>query len=561
MIATGRRRRGVLVAALSATMCAAAIAPGTPVPAAGEPATSEVADAGVRWYALSLDGRPCGRARIERSESGDRRRVVEEMEMAVARDGTEVRIEIRLETVETAAGRLLEASRRFAAGAEPSTTRWTFEDDAVREIREEGGRRVSRTIDLDHDVFLSPESAEAFFAERRSAGVARASWATVSFEQGFELVEIEATRIGNAGFRWGDRPVPVERWRLESTGTPFPVEEWWSGDGLLVESRVSTGLGDLVVRLATEKEAAAWRRGGLTDIVAATVVPLAGRLPVDAEEIRLRVRVRAGVELPMLPTTSRQRFELVRPEPFAETSNGGGARDRERDRAHDGARSQVGAEGEVEDEVGRMGVLTIRPRGPDFGDFAEATPGATHLAGGPLIEIDDDLVRRLAFETSGTAAEGPAAPRAERLRRFVRSWIRRKDLATALAGAAEVARSRSGDCTEHATLLAALLRVHGIPARIAVGLVHADRFAGRRNVFAWHAWAQGFVDGVWVDLDATAAGPEDGIRIAVAFGDLAGGAFDPVWSATLPVMGAIEIEALEDAGGRESTAKSATETR
>lgn len=560
MIAIGRRRRGFVVAAVSASMfsvsmCCASIAAWSPVSAADETARSEVADAGVRWYALSLDGRPCGRARIERAESGDRRRVVEEMEMGVARDGTEVRIEIRLETVETAAGRLLEASRRFAAGAEPSTTRWTFEEGAVRETREEGGRQVSRTIELDHDAVLSPESAAAFFAERRSAGAARASWTTVSFEQGFEIVGIEATRLGEAVFRWGDRPVPVERWRLESTGTPFPVEEWWSGDGLLVESRVSTGLGDLVVRLASEEKAAAWRRGGLTDIVAATVVPLAGRLPADAEEIRLQVRARPGVELPMLPTTSRQRFELVpagavagRPgEPGASSS------------AQDGE-PPIGAEGDAENEAGRVGVLTIRPRGPDFGDFAEAPPGASHLAGGPLIEIDDDLVRRLAFETSGTAAEGPAASRAERLRRFVRSWIRRKDLATALAGAAEVARSRSGDCTEHATLLAALLRVHGIPARIAVGLVHADRFAGRRNVFAWHAWTQGFVDGVWVDLDATAAGAEDGVRVAVAFGDLAGGAFDPVWSATLPVMGAIEIAVLEDVGGGDSTTKSAAET-
>ena len=69
-------------------------------------------------------------------------------------------------------------------------------------------------------------------------------------------------------------------------------------------------------------------------------------------------------------------------------------------------------------------------------------------------------------------------------------------------------------------------------------------------------WA-GYSDGNAVVLESIKKGMA---RIAVAFGDLAGGAFDPVWSATLPVMGAIEIEVLEDAGGGDSTTKSAAET-
>ena len=57
-----------------------------------------------------------------------------------------------------------------------------------------------------------------------------------------------------------------------------------------------------------------------------------------------------------------------------------------------------------------------------------------------MIEIDDDLVRTLALKESGVDPGAAPAVRAEGLRRFVRRWIRRKDLATALAGAAEVAR-------------------------------------------------------------------------------------------------------------------------
>jgi transglutaminase-like putative cysteine protease len=135
---------------------------------------------------------------------------------------------------------------------------------------------------------------------------------------------------------------------------------------------------------------------------------------------------------------------------------------------------------------------------------------------------------------------------AEALRRLVRGHLRTKDLGVAFASAAEAARSRQGDCSEHATLLCALLRIRGIPARIAVGLGHAERFGGRTNVFAWHAWTQAWLDGRWVDLDATVARPGDGRRIAIAFSDLSKGLFDPVWSETLPLMGAMSIEVVRE---------------
>ena len=65
-----------------------------------------------------------------------------------------------------------------------------------------------------------------------------------------------------------------------------------------------------------------------------------------------------------------------------------------------------------------------------------------------------------------------------------------------IPSALEVLRSRVGDCNEHATLLAALLRASGIPARLSIGLVYS------RNKFFYHAWTEAFV-GEWVTMDAT----------------------------------------------------------
>jgi len=54
---------------------------------------------------------------------------------------------------------------------------------------------------------------------------------------------------------------------------------------------------------------------------------------------------------------------------------------------------------------------------------------------------------------------------------------------------------RKGDCNEHATLLTALLRAVGVPARIVVGLVYKD------GKFYYHAWNEAYLD-KWISLDA-----------------------------------------------------------
>jgi transglutaminase-like putative cysteine protease len=85
------------------------------------------------------------------------------------------------------------------------------------------------------------------------------------------------------------------------------------------------------------------------------------------------------------------------------------------------------------------------------------------------------------------------------MEQYVYKELKKKNFSTALASAAEVAKSLEGDCTEHACLLAAMLRVEKIPSRVAVGLVYAERF----GAFGGHMWTEAWLDGKWVPLDAT----------------------------------------------------------
>jgi len=79
--------------------------------------------------------------------------------------------------------------------------------------------------------------------------------------------------------------------------------------------------------------------------------------------------------------------------------------------------------------------------------------------------------------------------------KWVNAHVREKDYGRGFATALEVLRDRSGDCTEHSVLLAALLRAAGIPARPVVGL------ACGQNRLVGHMWVEAYVD-YWRTLDA-----------------------------------------------------------
>ena len=104
-------------------------------------------------------------------------------------------------------------------------------------------------------------------------------------------------------------------------------------------------------------------------------------------------------------------------------------------------------------------------------------------------------------EHATKAAAGSQDPGtiAVRMEKYVHKELKKKNFSTALASAAEVAKNLEGDCTEHACLLAAMLRSKGIPSRVAVGLVYADSL----GAFGGHMWTEAWLDGKWVPLDAT----------------------------------------------------------
>jgi transglutaminase-like putative cysteine protease len=119
-----------------------------------------------------------------------------------------------------------------------------------------------------------------------------------------------------------------------------------------------------------------------------------------------------------------------------------------------------------------------------------------------------------------TAIRDAHTPReqANRLVRYVNALLEKKPTVS-LPSAREVLRTRVGDCNEHTALYVALARAAGLPARIAVGLVHVH------GAFYYHAWAEVYVEeeggGQWLPVDPTLNQfPADATHLRLARGGL-----------------------------------------
>jgi transglutaminase-like putative cysteine protease len=142
--------------------------------------------------------------------------------------------------------------------------------------------------------------------------------------------------------------------------------------------------------------------------------------------------------------------------------------------------------------------LTVRAISPSENapDNSES-PGKEFLLSNSYLQSEDELVKKHAADAAGDETDPWKA--AQLMEHWVWQNLKNKNFSTLLASAAEVAKDLSGDCTEHAVLLAAMCRVRGIPSRVAVGLVYVPNLSS----FGGHMWTEVFEKGVWIPLDAT----------------------------------------------------------
>jgi transglutaminase-like putative cysteine protease len=174
---------------------------------------------------------------------------------------------------------------------------------------------------------------------------------------------------------------------------------------------------------------------------------------------------------------------------------------------------------------------------PTAGASSSPAPGDEYTRPNPLVTSDDPAVISHTRKAIGNASDPWA--KAVAIQGWVFENVKEKNFKTGFAPASEVARNLTGDCTEHGVLTAAMCRAVGIPSRVVIGLVYADRLGG----FGYHLWTEAYVKGRWVAVDSsfdqTAV---DAVHIKLSDSSLAG--VSP-YEAFLPVVRVLSKLTLE----------------
>ena len=471
--------------------------------------------AGERWYVLEMQGQRAGWTVEREIVEDDRVTTTSESRLTIRRGETEVSLEMASRFIETEKGAPIEMSSRTALGGEPTEDRWVFGEDRVRWTSTASGITTAKDLPLPDGSWLPPAAAGRYTEARLAAEADEITVRTIDPLNGLDPVvstrsEFEHTTVEVLG-----RSVSAIKCSSRSTLYPDTTgTEFIDEAGNLLRSEVRLGAITITIIAADEQLA----KADLDPPELMRSLFISPDRPIRKPYSRSRgVYVLSATEgsLPDIPSTGSQRVERINDES-----------------------ARIIRERRGTEPVGM---------GPE--------ERAVYLAHSAMLSCEDPRIVEL---NKGLLAGSPDDPaqRAETLRRFVHRHIRSKDLSVGFASASETVRSREGDCTEHAVLLAAMLRADGIPSRVVSGLIYADRFAGGRDIFGYHMWTQALLpagDGgageAWVDLDATLpdALPMTATHIALGVHALEGDSRTNALVDLAPLMGrlAITVESAE----------------
>jgi hypothetical protein len=485
------------------------VAPAVVAPAAKPAATTN------NWYEISLGGKHAGHQHEEVVREGGLITTRQQVLLVIKRGDTEIKNVMESEFVETAEHVAKSMRSRTELGGKPIVSEFVFEADGVKVSRVQDGTRLESREKLPSGgaagEWLTPAAAQMFIAARQAAGAKEFKVTTIDPAGGLDTSTDDYTFIERTSLDVGSKKIKAWKYKV-ITGKPKDLEQtmWLDEAGEVVRLEMDLG-GTQLVTMASDR-ARAMRATEGPEIMVATFVKPTGKAEALAEPRRVKkaeyaVSMPEG-ELPDLPTTGSQTFTR-------------------KDKAAATLRVDVAG-------------ATAAAKGEDDGALKPSTW---------VNSEDAEIVALTKKALAGLKHDAEPSAKGEAIRAFVARFISNKNLGSGFATASEVARSKSGDCTEHAVLTAAMLRVAGVPSRVASGLVFADQFAGEKKVFAYHMWAQAMIgtgkEARWVDLDATLSGQAfDATHLALVVTTLKDGEFESSMAPISKMLGRLRVEVV-----------------
>jgi transglutaminase-like putative cysteine protease len=458
-------------------------------------------------------GQRAGYMNSKRTYSAENITSQTKMVFELGRGQQKIRISMESEFVETLDGKPIRMKSRQMQGQAPLEQEYVFRDNDIEVTTRQAGQVSTSTMPKIEGNWLTPAAAERESLRAFKAGEARITVRTIDPSIGVIPVEMTRTDFTKTTLTIDGREVDAIETTVEQSFAPnVASKEWLDSEGELLRGETMLGgaAGMKIIMTRTTREKASKPTTGATpEIMVSTFVkpdkPITNARGTTSA--RFALSVKEG-DLPDFPDTGTQDFTRQTP---------------------------------------ATATLTVRTHA-HLDAPADDINNSAYLTSSALAKLDDPRLAAFVGRVDSTLTP---ADKAEALRREVYSFIADKNLGTGMGSSTEVLRTKEGDCTEHGVLLCAALRKVGIPARVATGLIYADAFAGGKDIFGYHMWAQALleVDGVkrWVDLDATLpnATPFDATHITVATSDLSDESGTLSLLNVASVMGRLQISVQE----------------
>ncbi|MHC4403866.1 MAG: transglutaminase-like domain-containing protein [Planctomycetota bacterium] len=478
--------------------------------APGKTAPSDAAAGDETWFICCLEGAKVGYEHTVTTPTLQEGRRLVRVEglthMAIKRFGQRIEQDVRFTSLETPDGRLVEFQCEITQGPVPMRVVGRVAGDKLEMDTTTQGKTITSSIPWSDDYggFRAIEQSltrepmkpgekrtihalvPVFFAVTSNELIAR-DFETVKLPSGrFELLRIDSTM------------------KLPDPGTPALKGTFWTDrSGELVKNRLE--MMNVESYRATKAEALDETEPADFDLGVDVAVRVDRALssPHETKRVRYRVTLDGGDPAALFVTGPSQHVRSIDP------------------------------------NTAEVTVHSLRPGDPRGNAKAvDDPPSDDDRKPNNMIQSDYPAVVAKAGELAGDEQDPWRV--AVALERGVNNLMTLTGYSQAFATAAEVIESRSGDCTEHAVLLAALCRARDVPARVAVGLVY------QRQAFYYHMWTEVCVDGRWTPLDATLArGGIGAAHLKLANSNLEGAS---AWSSMLPVLQAmrrLKVEIVE----------------
>ena len=461
------------------------------------------------WQLILIDGSRVGYTHVRTTTIGrgtERRvRTSETTMLSISRFGQDLRIQTRLETEETMSDDLVSFSLEMKnPGAASTSSIGTVGQDGLEIRTTVAGRTTRRTVPWDGSV-KAPAFQDRMLkqsplkpGERRSLRVFLPQFGKAAD------VRFEADQVRSVKLFDGSRRKLLKLRITQSVSPETPIRAWTDEKGDTLKSEMDLLGRTMITYEVDEAVAVEAVAGPPLDLAVDSLVSLGRPLPRGhrSQRVVYRITSRESLDADTVPSGETQQVETL-------------------------------DEWTLKVTVAAAAEPTGRHRG---------SPGDEFTASTQFLQCTDARV----IDHANRAAPGgfDVWKTCRSMEKYVHEKLRSKNFSTALASAAEVARTLEGDCTEHAVLLAAMLRVKRIPSRIAVGLVYIES----QISFGGHMWTEAFVDGRWIPLDATLGrGGIGAAHIKLADSGFADSAPSPVTTflPLLNVLGRIEIEVVE----------------